>query len=69
MTPLVVLELFAGSGGLAEGLRRAGIVPSMAFERDGDACESYDRNLGLQTPGRAHRPSARDRPACCFHRP
>src|SRR5579872_4346608 len=49
-TPFVV-ELFPCSGGMAEGLRRAGLRPSIAFDYDADACASYTRNLG-DTPVR-----------------
>jgi len=41
-----VLELFPCSGGMAEGLRRAGIEITMAFDHDADACVSYAQNLG-----------------------
>ncbi len=41
-----VVEVFACSGGLAEGLRRAGLEVSLAFDRDADACDSYESNLG-----------------------
>lgn len=40
------LELFPCSGGLAEGLRRAGIRMGMAFDKSADACDSYERNHG-----------------------
>jgi DNA (cytosine-5)-methyltransferase 1 len=40
------LELFCCSGGLAEGLRRAGVIIDLAFDFDEDACASYERNLG-----------------------
>jgi DNA (cytosine-5)-methyltransferase 1 len=49
----LTLELFSCSGGLAEGLRRAGIIIDMAFDFDIDACDSYERNLG-------HRPVRMD---------
>lgn len=49
----LTLELFPCSGGLAEGLRRAGITIDMAFDFDSDACNSYERNLG-------HRPVQMD---------
>lgn len=44
-----VLELFPCSGGLAEGFRRAGLAPTMAFDFDKDACDSYAANHG-QSP-------------------
>lgn len=40
------LEIFCCSGGMAEGLRRAGIGIDQAFDFDADACDSYERNLG-----------------------
>lgn len=43
-----VLELFPCSGGLSEGLRRAGIPATMAFDYSADACESHERNQGLR---------------------
>jgi DNA (cytosine-5)-methyltransferase 1 len=48
VAPPFVLELFGGCGGLAEGLRRAGLRPSLTVERDDDACDSYARNLDLR---------------------
>lgn len=42
----MILEIFSCSGGMAEGLRRAGLKPDMAIDFDTDACESYERNLG-----------------------
>ena len=42
----MILELFSCSGGMAEGLRRAGLVVDMAFDFDSDACDSYETNLG-----------------------
>src|SRR5579864_6237107 len=41
-----VLELFPCSGGLAMGLRRAGIQVDLSFDLDPDACDSYQANLG-----------------------
>ena len=46
ITGLFILELFPCSGGMAEGLRRAGLTPTVAFDYDEDACASYTRNLG-----------------------
>lgn len=40
------LELFSCSGGLAEGLRRAGVFIDMAIDHDAIACDSYEANLG-----------------------
>lgn len=48
-----ILELFGCSGGLAEGFRRAGMAPSVAFDHDEDACDSYEANHG-------HRPIRMD---------
>jgi len=42
----MILEVFCCSGGMAEGLRRAGLQPDLAFDRDDDACNSYAANLG-----------------------
>lgn len=44
----MILELFACSGGLAAGFRHAGLVVDMAFDKDTDACDSYEANLGLR---------------------
>jgi site-specific DNA-cytosine methylase len=41
-----VIELFPCSGGMAEGLRRAGISISMSFDYDDDAVSSYALNMG-----------------------
>jgi site-specific DNA-cytosine methylase len=41
-----VVEVFSCSGGMAEGLRRAGLAPSLAFDKDENACASYAQNLG-----------------------
>lgn len=40
------VELFCCAGGMAEGFRRAGIAFDLAFDRDADACDSYEANLG-----------------------
>jgi site-specific DNA-cytosine methylase len=40
------IEVFCCSGGMAEGLRRAGVRIDMAFDADPNACESYAENLG-----------------------
>lgn len=40
------LEVFSCSGGLAAGFRRAGIEFDLVFDRDPDACASYEANLG-----------------------
>jgi site-specific DNA-cytosine methylase len=49
----VNLEVFSCAGGMAEGLRRAGLTMGMAFDVDPEACDSYDLNLG-------HRPVQMD---------
>jgi site-specific DNA-cytosine methylase len=50
---MTILEVFSCSGGMAEGLRRAGLKPDMAFDSDAYACDSYLANLG-------HRPVQMD---------
>lgn len=40
------LELFGCAGGMAEGFRRAGITFDMVVDKDPDACDSYEQNLG-----------------------
>lgn len=47
------VEIFACSGGMAEGFRRAGIDFDVAIDRNSDACRSYAVNLG-------HRPRELD---------
>ena len=44
----MIVELFAASGGLAEGFRRAGLPIDLAVERDPEACDSYAANLGVR---------------------
>lgn len=41
-----ILELNAGAGGLALGLKRAGLEPTWAVDNDPEACASYARNVG-----------------------
>lgn len=41
-----ILEIFACSGGMAEGFRRAGLPVTIAVDRDDDACASYEANHG-----------------------
>lgn len=41
-----VVDIFSCSGGMAEGLRRAGLTVTTAFDYDADACDSYDANHG-----------------------
>jgi DNA-cytosine methyltransferase len=45
-TTMNVIELFSCSGGMAEGLRRAGIHVTTAIDFDENACASYEKNLG-----------------------
>src|SRR6185369_11461252 len=47
------LEIFCCSGGMAEGFRRAGVEFAWAFDKDPNACDSYEKNLG-------HRPIQMD---------
>ena len=44
----MILEIFSCSGALAEGFRQAGLPVDMAFDRDPDACDSYEKNLGTR---------------------
>lgn len=48
MTGLPALDLFCGAGGLSLGLARSGLVPVVANEIDGYACETY-RSLHPET--------------------
>lgn len=41
----LAVDLFAGCGGLALGFESAGFA-TIGFEKDSDACETYQRNLG-----------------------
>lgn len=43
---MMVLEVFACSGGMAEGLRRAGLPVTVAVDHGVDACASYAANIG-----------------------
>ncbi len=43
---IAAIELFSCAGGMAEGFRRAGIDVAMAIDKDGDACDSYEANMG-----------------------
>jgi DNA-cytosine methyltransferase len=42
----IAIELFPCAGGMAEGFRRAGIGFHLAFDKDRDACDSYEKNMG-----------------------
>jgi site-specific DNA-cytosine methylase len=44
----MAIELFPCSGGLTMGFRRAGIEFAMSFDRDPDACDSHEQNLGVR---------------------
>lgn len=44
------LDLFAGAGGLAIGLEKAGFAPLHLYEKDGFACETLRRNAGSAKP-------------------
>lgn len=45
-TPIMAVELFPCSGGMAEGFRRAGVTFTWAFDYSMVACNSYEKNLG-----------------------
>lgn len=45
---MIAVELFTASGGLAAGFRAAGIEFELAIDRDADACDSYETNLGVR---------------------
>ena len=53
MSGTFCMELFGCAGGMAEGFRRAGITFDMVVDRDPDACDSYEQNMG-------HRPLQMD---------
>ena len=50
---MIAIECFSCSGGMADGFRRAGVSFDFAFDKDPDACDSYEANLG-------HRPIQMD---------
>lgn len=52
-TKLRAIEICCCAGGMALGFRRAGIEFAFAFDKDADACNSYEHNLG-------HRPVRMD---------
>ena len=41
-----VVSLFSGAGGFSYGFARAGLKPLFGAEIDGDACQSYELNIG-----------------------
>ncbi len=41
-----VLSLFSGAGGFSYGFANAGLMPICGVEIDGDACATYEENLG-----------------------
>ncbi len=53
MTEIRAIEICCCAGGMALGFRRAGIEFEFAFDKDPDACASYEHNLG-------HRPVRMD---------
>lgn len=42
------IEICCCSGGMALGFRQAGIGFDLAFDKDPDACSSYEKNLGVR---------------------
>jgi DNA (cytosine-5)-methyltransferase 1 len=44
------IDLFAGAGGLAVGLERAGFCPATLYERDPHACRTLRRNIASARP-------------------
>lgn len=43
-----IVSLFSGAGGFSLGFRDAGLQPSFAADINGDACATYELNLGLR---------------------
>lgn len=41
-----VIDAFCGAGGLSLGFQQAGLPPTLAFDADKDAVNTYNRNLG-----------------------
>lgn len=48
VTQLHAIELFPCAGGMALGFRAAGIEFALAVDKDPDACDSYEQNLGTR---------------------
>lgn len=46
MSPLEVIDLFAGAGGLSTGLRRAGITPVLGMDMEPAAAHAYRESSG-----------------------
>jgi len=44
------VELFAGGGGMAVGLRAAGFYPAALYERDEQSCATLRHNLSAAKP-------------------
>ena len=42
----LVVSLFAGAGGFSYGFSQVGLKPKFGAEIDGDACKSYELNVG-----------------------
>lgn len=47
---MIDIELFAGAGGMAVGLKAAGFFPASMFERDEHSCATLKANLESDTP-------------------
>jgi DNA (cytosine-5)-methyltransferase 1 len=47
---LIDIDLFAGAGGLAIGLRRVGFAPATLYELDKYACRTLRRNITSDKP-------------------
>lgn len=47
---MIDIELFAGAGGMAVGLKAAGFFPANLYERDKHSCATLQHNLQSKTP-------------------